>query len=381
MTSSTPGRVAVVNSAQTLLTSSWSDRQHIDLISEAVSRALKGTGIRLEDVDFVIDSGSDFLDGRSISNCGFLGAMGAHHKEESRVEEDGLWSLTYAANKIACGSAAVGLVVAYSKPSESDVSAFWTGLLEPFIQRPTGLDQFSAAGLYAQRYLAKAGLKADDLHDVSRRAWERAARNPFVDVDEVPDDRSFWFEDVATPLRRSDMARPVDGAVAVLVANAEVADQIAKRPVWITGQGSAIDQHFLAAREPDSLPACEAAGRTALRATGAASAKEFDIVEVSGTSTVGELMVLEALGLAEPHRGIDLYRDEGSSGINPSGGALPADVIMATGLARLHEAASRLSGRTGSPQDGLDNARTALVHGTGGFAMQNHCVVTMAAAS
>src|SRR6266581_6453548 len=97
-------RVAVVNSAQTALRPSWSDRQHIDLISDAVARALKGTGLRIEDVDFVIDSGSDFLDGRSISNCGFLGAMGAHHKEESRVEEDGLWALTYAANKVAGGS-------------------------------------------------------------------------------------------------------------------------------------------------------------------------------------------------------------------------------------------------------------------------------------
>jgi len=60
------------------------------------------------DVDFVIDSGSDILDGRSISNCGFLGAMGAHHKEESRVEEDGLWGAFYAVMKIAAGSAEIG---------------------------------------------------------------------------------------------------------------------------------------------------------------------------------------------------------------------------------------------------------------------------------
>ena len=62
--------------------------------------ALKGTGLRTEGVDFVIDSGSDFIEGRRTSNCGFLGAMGTHHKEESRVEEDSLWSFSYAANKI-----------------------------------------------------------------------------------------------------------------------------------------------------------------------------------------------------------------------------------------------------------------------------------------
>src|SRR4030081_1326455 len=108
-------RVAVVSSAQTELRTAWSGAHNIDLISAVVSNVFKGTGLTLDDVDFVFDSGSDVLDGRSISNCGFLGAMGAHHKEESRVEEDGLWSLMYAANKIASGSASVGLVVAYSK--------------------------------------------------------------------------------------------------------------------------------------------------------------------------------------------------------------------------------------------------------------------------
>lgn len=146
MTTSPHRHVAVVNSAQTLFTSSRSDRQHVDLIAETMTGALKGTGLRIEYVDFVIDSGSDFLDGRSISNCGFLGAMGAHHKEESRVEEDGLWSFSYAANKIASGSASVAPVVAYSKPPESDVRAYWTALLEPLIQRPTGLDHSSVTG-------------------------------------------------------------------------------------------------------------------------------------------------------------------------------------------------------------------------------------------
>lgn len=377
MTRDTSRRVAVVSSAQTVLTPAASDRQHIDLINEAVTRTLEGTGVRLEDVDFVIDSGSDFLDGRSISNCGFLGAMGAHHKEESRVEEDGLWALTYAANKISSGSASVGLVVAYSKSSESDPRNYWANLLEPFVQRPVGLDHESAAGLYGQRYLQAAGLKADDLSAVSRRAWEAAVENPYVDATTVPTDDGFWNDDVASPLRASDMSRPVDGAVAVLLVNAEVAERVTPRPVWITGMGSAIDQHFLAAREPDTLPACQAAASSALRMAGIEDARDFDLAEVSATSTVGELMVVEALGLAERYRGLEAYSGEGPT-INPSGGALPADVIMATGLVRLHEAAARLAGRVGYENEG---AKTALVHGTGGFAMQNHCVVTLEATS
>jgi len=371
MASTTQRRVAVVGSAQTLLADERPDLQHVDLITEVVTRALKGTGIRVEDIDFVIDSGSDFLDGRSISNCGFLGAMAAHHKEESRVEEDGLWALSYAVNKLTAGPASIGLVIGYSKPSEGDVDAFWSGMLEPFLQRPVGLTHETAAGLYAQSYLATAGLNADDLDVVSDSAWRKAAANPRVCAPTPSGDD--WRSAVASPLRRSDYARPVDGAVAILLAIEEVAEQTTESPVWVTGVGSAIDQHFLAGREPDTLPAAGYALRSALRMAGLASAADFDIVEVSATSTVGELMVLEALDVAEPYKAIELYRSDDPR-INPSGGALPADVIMATGLARLHESVLRLA-RRGEHHD--NTARTALVHGTGGFAMQNHCVVTL----
>lgn len=375
MDHSTQRRVAVVGSAQTVLASAWSDRQHIDLIVEAGTAALKGTGLTIDDVDFVIDSGSDFLDGRSISNCGFLGAMGAHHKEESRVEEDGLWALGYAVNKIAAGSASVGLVIAYSKPSESDVRNYWTGLLEPFLQRPVGVDHEAAAALTVQAYLTRAGLKPEQLTEVARRAWDRAAANPKIALTDAPAaDDAFWHQEVWSPLRRSDFARPVDGAVAVLVATEEVAENMSTTPVWVTGTGTAIDQHAFAARSLDSLPAATHALRSALRRSNRSSGADFDIAEISATSTVGELMLAEALGLAEPFRAIDLYADRAGDRLNPSGGALAADPIMATGLVRLHEAAIRLSGRGGHPAGG---PRSALVHGTGGFAMQNHFVATL----
>lgn len=378
MSSSTRNRVAIVGSAQTVLRPAWSDRQHVDLISEAVAGALLGTGLRMEDVDFVIDSGSDFLDGRSISNCGFLGAMGAHHKEESRVEEDGLWAALYAATKIASGSARVGLVIAYSKSSESDPRNFWMSLAEPFTQRPVGLDQNSVAGLYAQRYLAAAGLQASALDAVSRYSWAGATSNPMVDADITTVDPGFWTTPIATPLRQADLARPVDGAVAMVLASETVARQMGVQPVWITGLGTAMDQHFIAGRDATSFPAAAAAAKQAYRNAGVSGASDFDTIEVSAESTVGELMVLEALGLADQGKAINLYADGAGGRLNRSGGALPANVVMASGLLRMHEVATQLSGRSDHAPEG---ARRGLAHGTGGLGMQNHCVITMEADS
>ena len=370
-------RVAVVASAQTKFRAAWSDRQHIDLISEAVVSALKGSGLRIEDVDFVIDSGSDILDGRSISNCGFLGAMGAHHKEESRVEEDGLWAALYGATKIGSGSAEVGLVLAYSKPSESEVAAFYATQCEPFYQRPVGFDHAAASGLQAQAYLATHSLSEEIFADVVVGDWASAAANPGVETDSIPDVAAVRASDpVATPLRQLELSRPVDGAVAVVLASRRVAERVCPDPVWITGIGTAMDQHHFSMRERDSLPACRAAAEAAYRRAGLEDPRAVSLAEISASSAATQLMVLEALGLAEDGTASRLYSEGSDVALNPSGGSLPADPIMATGLARLSEAALQLTDRVDHAPPA---ASSAIVHGAGGVGMQNHCVFTIEA--
>ena len=364
-------RVGIVSTAQTAWRSAWPEAQHIDLISSAVTRALKGSGLRIEDVDFVIDSGSDVLDGRSISNCGFLGAMGAHHKEESRVEDDGLWAALYGVTKIASGAADVGLIIAYSKPSESDVSKFYTTMADPFCQRPVGLDEVTASGLMAQQYLHKFGLREDDLAEVAASAWHKARSNTNVEFDTAPTQSDVMGSPmVASPLRQLMMARQVDGAVAIVLASEEFARRITPAPVWVTGMGTSMDGNVFAMREP-GLTSCAAAANMAYQRAGIEPAK-LGLAEVSATSVVAELLSLEALGLAPPGRAIDLYRGGGKGPtVNRSGGALPANPIMATGLVRLAEAAEQLWGRR---PGGAPHAPNAVVHASSGIGAQSHCV-------
>ena len=367
-------RVAVVASAQTELRPRWSGAQHVDLISAVVASVFKGTGLSIDDVDFVIDSGSDVLDGRSISNCGFLGAMGAHHKEESRVEEDGLWAALYGATKIAAGGAQVGLIIAYSKPSESDVNLFYSSQCEPFYQRPVGFDHRAASGIQAQRYLAQHGRTSADLARVAAKRWSDAARQGRVQIAMAPSEADVLAStNIAVPLKALMMARPVDGAVAVLLASEEVARRTQPMPVWITGMGMSTDRHAFAARKGGVLEACEVAARSAYARAGW-DKPTASIAEVSASSAVSELMVIEALGLAAPGRGMDLLGDQKNISVNLSGGALPADPIMATGLVRLSEAMRQL---TCPDSYGLRSPSSAIVHGAGGVGMQAHCVLTL----
>jgi acetyl-CoA C-acetyltransferase len=364
-------QVAVLASAQTELRPAWRDAQHIDLISSVVTNVFKGTGLTLDDVDFVIDSGSDVLDGRSISNCGFLGALGAHHKEEARVEEDGLWGALYGVNKIRSGASSIGLIVAYSKPSESDIDLYWSSMVEPFYQRPIGFGQKAALGIQAQRYLAEHGVKGGALADVVARRWQAAADNAKVAVDAVTDAAAVLAAaEAAAPLTDLMISRPLDGAVAVLLCNGDVARRSGRTTPFITGMGTSMETHSFAERTANRLDSVANATKMALGKAGWASASAADVIETSASSVIGELLALEGLGLAEAGRGLDAAMDDK---VNRSGGALPADPIMATGLVRLAEAARQLSTPGGA---GASPAK-AIVHGTGGVAMQTNCVFTL----
>ncbi|MBC2670593.1 3-ketoacyl-CoA thiolase [Novosphingobium piscinae] len=365
-------QVAVLASAQTELRPAWRDAQHIDLISSVVTNVFKGTGLTLDDVDFVIDSGSDVLDGRSISNCGFLGALGAHHKEEARVEEDGLWGALYGVNKIRSGASQIGLIVAYSKPSESDIDLYWASMVEPFYQRPVGFGQKAALGIQAQRYLAAHGIKDDALAAIVAKRWADAAANSKASIGEVPDSAAVLAgAEAAWPLTELMISRPLDGAVAVLIGSGDVARRTGRPPVFITGMGTSMETHALAERTENKLDSVANAARMALGKAGWDSAAAADVIETSGSSVIGELLTFEGLGLAAEGKGADVAS---SDKINRSGGALPADPIMATGLVRLAEAAKQLSAPV---KAGAAAPSKAIVHGTGGVAMQTNCVFTL----
>lgn len=361
-------RVGIISTSMTQLRPAWDSAQHIDLISAVVTDVFKGTGLTRDDVDFIIDSGSDVLDGRSISNCGFLGALGAHHKEEARVEEDGLWATLYGVNKLRAGSS-VGLIVAYSKPSESDISLYWSSMVEPFYQRPVGFNQRVALGIQAQRYLEASGIKDSDLADIVAKRWAAAAEGGKVAIDSVPDAAAVLGSgEAAAPLTELMVSRPVDGAVAILIGTEEISRRLGRPPVFITGMGTSMDTHSFAARGEGLGSVANAAAMASAKAGW--NAAEADVVEVSGSSVVGELLTLEGIGLAKAGKGLDVAL---SDKVNRSGGALPADPVMATGLARLAAAADQLL----QPTSGAAAPSRAVVHGTGGVAMQTNCVFTL----
>jgi acetyl-CoA acetyltransferase len=153
------------------------------------------------------------------------------------------------------------------------------------------------------------------------------------------------------PLREHDCPPVTDGANAVILAAAGVAERWAARPAWIRGIDHRIDIQRIAARSLTTSDSAAEAGRRA-----GVGADRIDVAELHAPYTHQEILLRAALGLGE------------SVTVNPSGGALCANPFMAAGLARFAEAAERIFAGA---------ADRAVAHCTSGPCLQQNLVAVL----
>jgi acetyl-CoA acetyltransferase len=153
---------------------------------------------------------------------------------------------------------------------------------------------------------------------------------------------------VRSPLRRHDLPPITDGSCAVVLARGERARQLSERPAWITGIDHRSDQHMLGVRDlTDSPSARIAAGKAGI------AAGPVEVAELYAPFSPQELILRDAMGLGDEVE------------INPSGGALAANPVMATGLVRIAEAARQITEH---------GRRRTLGHATSGPCLQQNLV-------
>lgn len=373
--------VAVVGWAQTRHERARAAHTPYEMIYDVAARALSSCSMAVRDIDVVIGAGSDFLDGRWASGCQTVDAMGAHFKEESRVAGDGLLAFIYAYLRIASGLFSTALVVAYGKSSEGSQTARTGAASDPFYLRPLGVDSLCAAALQARAYLEHYGISADAPAKVAVKNRAAGAGNASAQLaGEVTMEEVLSSPELMSPVRTLEASPLSDGACAVVLADWSTAQALGVRPAWVTGVGHTQDEYSPGGRE---LYRSAAAGRAASRACEMAGildpSAELDLLEVTEYYAYQELMLYEALGLCGEGDGAELLDSGGTARggrtpVNPSGGALCANPLVATGLVRLAEAAAQVSNRAGEIQ--VDGVEKALAFASGGLAMQSAaCVV------
>ncbi|HEY3811251.1 MAG TPA: lipid-transfer protein [Acidimicrobiales bacterium] len=325
----------------------------VQLLVPTVQGAIDKAGIERRDIGFTCAGSCDYLTGGPFAFVTNLEAAGAWPPiSESHVEADGAWAMYEAWMRLQEDGIDVALAFGSGKSSPSDPAEVWAQQLDPYYLAPLGVDPVSLAGIQARALLDAGKATERDFAEVVARSRRHAKANPNaqlagdVDVDALLAEPYF-----RAPLRRHDVPPISDAAVAVILARGDKARALCPRPAWIRGMDHRVEAHQPGVRHLTTSSSTTLAARKAGYDGG-----PLDVVELSSTFSPQEVILRQSLGL-----------DAGAN-INPSGGPLAGNPIMAVGLVRIVEAAARIIDGT---------AQRALAHATSGPLLQQNLVCVL----
>lgn len=317
-----------------------------------VSEAVKASGIGRKEIGFTVSGSCDYLAGVPFAFVQGLDAVGAWPPiRESHVEMDAAWAFYEAWVRLQHGDLDSALVYGFGKSSLGPLPEVLGLQTDPYHVAPLGIDAISMAALQARAWL-ESGHEEREMAEVAARSRRQALSNPRAQLKGEFDVEAMLDEPyLVSPLRRHDCAPISDGAAAVVLAAGDLAQRVCPRPAWITGIDHRIEAQGLGLRDLSESVSTRLAGDKAGVARGPVT-----VAELHAPFSHQEPILRHALGLGE---GVM---------VNPSGGALSANVMMAAGLTRIGEAANRV-------MDG--SAARAVAHATSGPCLQQNLVCVL----
>ncbi|MEU3221099.1 thiolase domain-containing protein [Streptomyces sp. NPDC006971] len=340
--------VAIVAFAQTDHLRRTDELSEVEMLMPVLHRVLDRTGLAAGDLGFICSGSSDYLAGRAFSFTMALDGVGACPPvSESHVEMDGAWALYEAWVKLRSGRADTALVYSYGKSSPGSLRDVLTRQLDPYYVGPLWPDSVALAALQAQALIDAGDTDEAALAAIGARNRTVAADNPHAQLTgPVP-----AGDYVVRPLRTADCPPVGDGAAAVILAAGDTARALCPRPAWIRGIDHRIEAHGLGVRELTESPSTRLAAERA-----GVFERPVDTAELHAPFTSQEVVLRKALRLDD------------TVTVNPSGGALAANPVMAAGLIRLGEAAARIH---------RGESDRALAHATSGPCLQQNLVAVL----
>jgi acetyl-CoA acetyltransferase len=340
--------IAVIAFAQSNILRTREDLSEVEILMPVLHEVLHCTGLKTADIGFTCSGSSDYLAGRAFSFTLALDGVGAWPPiSESHVEMDGAWALYEAWTKLLTGDADTALVYSYGKSSPGSVRDVLTRQLDPYYVAPLWPDSVALAALQAQALIDAGDTDETALAGVAARSRADAAANPHAQLNGPLPQGDY----VVRPLRAGDCPPVGDGAAAVILAAGERARELCERPAWIRGIDHRIEAHALGVRDLTDSPSTRLAAERA-----GAFERPVDTAELHAPFSSQEIVLRKALRLDDRVR------------VNPSGGALAANPVMAAGLVRIGEAAARVH---------RGDSDRALAHATSGPCLQQNLVAVL----
>lgn len=326
----------------------------VELIIPVLGRTFEQVGIQsAQDVGFVCSGSCDYLQGAAFAFVAGVDALGAVPPiKESHVEMDAAWALYESMLKIRMGHADSALIYGFSKSSPGELPIVLSQQLDPYYLAPQWIDSISLAALQARLMLDQGLITERDMAEVVSRSRRNAMNNPHAQLSgDVSPEEILAEETYLSPLRKADCCPVSDGASAVIIATVERAREWGVPYAIISGIDHCIETHNLGMRDlTDSVSTRIAAERAGMHAG------VVDVAELYAPFSHQEIILTRALGLGE------------ETSVNPSGGVLAGNLMMASGLSRIGEVFNRIV--SGEVQRGI-------AHATSGPCLQHNLVTVL----
>lgn len=254
-------------------------------------------------------------------------------------------------------------------------------------KRQRGIDDFTFPALFGRRtkaYRERYGVSEEDIGRVAVKAYANANKNPLahmktrkmdLDTAAASSEKNPTFlqnAEFAPYIKMSDCSQVSDGASAAIVVSEEGLRAMGKRPsdaIEIVGIGHSTASLYEDGDQTRLSTTANAANKAYLSA--GIGPSDVQVCEVHDCFTVTELMMYEALGLAQPGQGAALVRDgatslDGKVPVNTGGGLIGfGHPVGATGVKQAVEIWRQMKGRAGDYQV-KNNPRVGLTANMGG---------------
>lgn len=343
--------IAIVAYSQSPCVADAGAANEVELIMPQLQAVYAQVGIdNAQAVDFVCSGSCDYLQGAAFAFVAGVDALGAVPPiKESHVEMDAAWALYESVLKIRMGHADSALIYGFGKSSPGELPTVLSQRLDPYYLAPLWLDTVSLAALQARLLLDQGRVSERQMAEVVQRSRRNARGNPLAQLAGDPSlDELLSEEPFVAPLRRSDCAPVSDGAAAMIIATVEQARAWGVPYARLSGIDHRMENHNPCLRDLTR----SVSTRQAAEALGV-SEGPVDVAEIYAPFSHQEILLCEALGLGQETQ------------VNPSGGVLAGNLMMASGLARVGEVFRRVV---------AGEARRGVAHATSGPCLQHNLV-------
>jgi acetyl-CoA C-acetyltransferase len=247
---------------------------------------------------------------------------------------------------------------------------------------PYGTTYNAVIGMMTQRYMYESGATPEEMASivVSLRKWAALDPNSMFFGKKVPSIEEILSSPmISDPLHRRECNVLADGGAAMVITSAEIAPKVTKTPVYKLGEGNVFFTACPVLRDWDMMArGFTVSGQKALSEAGVTK-EDIDIWNIYLAYPVAHPIMMEAMGLCEPHQGCKPFME----GRTWPGGNMPWSTIgdavgrghtgSGVSTATYVDTARQLMGKAGSRQ--VEGARFVFQNTSGGSGMNNIATV------